>query len=174
MKAVAVFLSVLIAAQGFAQTAAPMTDSRARELLDMSRRDAKKVIASMSNEELLQVRAELKQLLIGLQADFAVAESADGDRVGYKIRRWGGIGAGTLAVLTAAGFVTRAATFKGPSVDNDAVVILMLGFVATGAAVAVTAAGQVVVWLTPSEAKAVQSKIDGLVALTNLIDKKLR
>lgn len=178
MKSIALSLSVILAlnSTAFAQVSQTQEASEARqvELLNLAKSNPREALKKMSKEELVQVQQELRTLILGLKYDFDKAEAQDGDRLGYKIRKWGAISTGTLIVLTIGGALAREYTYKGPAVDSDSVAILIFGSMLTVGAIAATAGGQVMVWLTPSEAKKVQNKIDLLVKLSNSIDQNLK
>lgn len=157
----------------FAQTGLTISPAREAQLMALAEQNPKEFLKNLTNDELTQVQRDLRALISGLQVDFSKAEAKDNNRLGYKIRKWGAISTVSIAALTVVGTIVRAGTFKGPSVDNDAVAILIFGGIITVGAAVITASGQMWVWLTPEEADLIQDKIDSLIALSNAIDDKL-
>lgn len=131
--------------------------------------DLRGVLSEFSNEELLEVAAQLRTTITGLNADLAVAVAMDQDRFGYRVRHYAGVGFKTSVVLMGAGIVDGLAS-RGRR--GERLFMWSLG----GAALSMVAGagGQVIVWLTPSERAAVQAQIDKVAEFAASIEQRLR
>lgn len=140
---------------------------------------AKQAVREMSDEELLSAKEDLRRIVQVLQADFAVAEAQDGEKLGYKIRTGGLIGLGAAGAILALGIISDsvgAARNLSPAAGGGSGIMvgLLLGALVGSSSVMVMAGGQMIVWLTPSEAAAVEDKIESMARALNALEKRIK
>ncbi|UYL07678.1 hypothetical protein B9G69_011535 [Bdellovibrio sp. SKB1291214] len=153
---------------------------RQQQLMQMlEEKGAKKTLAQMSDEELLQAKEDLRQIIIALKADFDVAETRDGERFGYTLRKTGLVGIGVGGMVLVAGVLgDEVSSSRKLSLTagggGGLVVGLLMGGTMSAASIAAVVSGQMMIWLTPSEAAQVQDRIELMAKTLNMLDKRLK
>ncbi|KYG63875.1 hypothetical protein AZI86_13735 [Bdellovibrio bacteriovorus] len=136
----------------------------------------KAALENMTREELIQAKNDLRVIVDALKVDLNRAEAIDGDKVGYLVRNIGGIGIGAGIVMMAVG-VLKAEMAPGKVDFKSNWLIFFSGFLGTLTilgSTAVTATGQVMVWLTPSQATKVQERLDKMSKVLDQLEARLK
>ena len=175
MKILSLVLALILSLNNFsvvahAEGVTLLSEEREEELLKLARRNPKKALAKLTNEELIQVSKDLRVLVASLEATFSSSPTIDEQgRKGYTLRDWSDISLPLMVLLTLGGIVMRSKAYKS-SPDNPAayVVILVLG---AGIATTLAETSKTVVWLTPDEEIVVQSRIKVLHELSMRLDR---
>lgn len=152
---------------------------RQQELMRvLEEKGAKQAIREMTDDELRSVRDDLRGIISTLSEDFAIATLQDGERFGYKVRTVGLYGMGAAAGIFMLGVLDDAFGYGARMAAADRGGSTMAGFVLgamIGTVSVLTAtSGQMVVWLTPSEAAQVQSKLQVMVKALNQLENRLK
>lgn len=175
MKTLSLILALIFSLNSFslvahAEGTALLSEEREEELLKIARKNPKKALAKLTDQELIQVSKDLRVLVGNLEATFSSLPSIDEQgRKGYTLRDWSDISVPLMVLLTLGGIVMRSKAYKS-SPDNPAayVVILVLG---AGIAKTLAETSKTVVWLTPDEELVVQSRIKVLHDLSMRLDR---
>lgn len=136
----------------------------------------KAALENMTREELIQAKNDLRVIVDALKVDLSRAQAVDGDKVGYLVRDIGGIGITVGVVMMAVG-IMKAQINPGKVDFKSNWLIFFSGFLGSltimGSTV-VTASGQVMVWLTPSQATKVQERIDKMSKVLDQLEARLQ
>lgn len=174
--AIAVIMSLNVAAPAFA---ADELSARQQQLMQLIENEGPKAaLRSMSNEELIAAKDDLRHIVTSLRTDLTIAEAHDGDRLGYTVRKVGVRGVGVVVLLSALliisdNFGPMAGKSAAAGGSGGAMVAVMLGIPAAALMAATAVSGQAIIWFTPSEAAAVQDRLDSVVKALDIMDKRL-
>ncbi len=174
--ALAVIMSLNVAAPAFA---GDDLSARQQQLLQLiEEQGPKAALRSMSNEELIAAKNDLRDIVSSLRTDLTIAEQRDGDRLGYTVRKVGVRGVGVVVLLSALLIVSdNFGPMAGKSMavggGGGAMVAVMLGIPAAALMAATAVSGQAIIWFTPSEAEAVQDRLDSVVKALDIMDARL-